>query len=63
MRPGIREDGRSSLSFAVSNQYPRMWLTELSQALGRPSTLDDISLYRVGSTGSAGFGRSWFLSV
>ena len=63
MRPGIREDGRSSLSFAVSNQYPRMWLTELSQALGRPAILDDIPDTELDRLAVLGFGRSWFLSV
>ena len=63
MRPGIREDGRSSLSFAVSNQYPRMWLTELSQALGRPATLDDIPYTELDRLAVLGFGRSWFPSV
>jgi hypothetical protein len=40
-----------------------MWLTELSQALDRPATLDDIPYTELDRLAVLGFGRSWFLSV
>jgi hypothetical protein len=40
-----------------------MWLTELSQALDRPATLDDIPYTELDRLAVLGFGRSWFPSV
>ncbi len=41
----------------------RVWLTELSQKLGRPATLDDIPDAELDSLGRIGFDWVWFLSV
>jgi len=41
----------------------RVWLTELSRALGRPATLDDIPDAELDRLGGMGFDWIWFLSV
>ena len=41
----------------------RVWLTELSHALGRPATLDDIPDAELDRLSSMGFDWIWFLSV
>ncbi len=41
----------------------RVWLTELSQALGRPATLDDIPDAELDRLAEMGFDWIWFLSV
>jgi len=41
----------------------RVWLTELSRALGRPATLDDIPDAELDRLATLGFDWIWFLSV
>jgi len=41
----------------------RVWLTELSHALGRPATLDDIPATELDRIAKIGFDWVWFLSV
>jgi hypothetical protein len=41
----------------------RVWLTELSQALGRPATLDDIADAELARVAAMGFDWIWLLSV
>jgi glycosidase len=41
----------------------RVWLTELSSALGRPATLDDIPDGELDRIAAMGFEWIWFLSV
>src|SRR5512145_464185 len=41
----------------------RVWLTELSQALGRPATLDDIPDAELDRLAALGFDWVWLLSV
>jgi hypothetical protein len=41
----------------------RVWLTDLSQKLGRPATLDDISDAELDRLAALGFDWVWFLSV
>src|SRR5678815_2700990 len=41
----------------------RVWLTELSQGLGRPATLDDIPDAELDRMAGMGFDWVWFLSV
>ena len=41
----------------------RVWLTELSQSLGRPATLDDIPDVELDLLAKMGFDWLWFLSV
>jgi hypothetical protein len=41
----------------------RVWLTELTRALGRPATLDDIPDAELGRLAELGFDWVWFLSV
>lgn len=41
----------------------RVWLTELSQAIGRPATLDDIPETELDRLSERGFDWIWFLSV
>jgi hypothetical protein len=41
----------------------RVWLTELSQALGRPATLDDVPDAALDRMADLGFDWVWFLSV
>jgi len=41
----------------------RVWLTDLSQGLGRPATLDDIPDAELDRLASLGFDWIWFLSV
>ena len=41
----------------------RVWLTELSQALGRPATLDDVPDNELDRLAEMGFDWVWFLSV
>ena len=41
----------------------RVWLTELSRALGRPATLEDIPDAELGRLAELGFDWVWFLSV
>jgi hypothetical protein len=41
----------------------RVWLTELSQALGRPATLDDVPDAALDRMANLGFDWLWFLSV
>jgi len=40
-----------------------VWLTELSQSLGRPATLDDIPDSELDQYAKIGFDWIWFLSV
>ena len=54
----------------TSHRYPslyqinsRVWLTELSHALGRPATLDDIPDAELDRLATQGFDWIWFLSV
>src|SRR5512145_3415171 len=63
----IREDGRGSASM---NGYPSLYqlntrvrLTELSRALGRPATLDDIPDAELDRLAAIGFDWIWLLSV
>ena len=41
----------------------RVWLTELSQQIGRPATLDDIPAPALDQLAEKGFDWIWFLSV
>src|SRR5882672_5819694 len=41
----------------------RVWLTELSHALGRPATLDDVPDAELDRLANMGFDWLWFLSV
>src|SRR5215468_2397261 len=41
----------------------RVWLTELSQGLGRPATLDDVSDAELDRLAQMGFDWLWFLSI
>jgi glycosidase len=41
----------------------RVWLTELSRALGRPATLDDVPDAELDRAAAMGFDWIWFLSV
>jgi hypothetical protein len=41
----------------------RIWLTELSRALGRPATLDDIPDAEIDRVAGMGFDWIWLLSV
>jgi len=41
----------------------RVWLTELSQKLGRPATLDDVPDAELDHLARMGFDWVWFLSV
>ncbi len=41
----------------------RVWITELSRALGRPATLDDISDQQLDDLAAQGFDWIWLLSV
>jgi hypothetical protein len=41
----------------------RVWLTELSQSLGRPATLDDVPDQELDRLSAIGFDWIWFLSV
>ena len=41
----------------------RVWLTELSRALGRPATLDDVPDAELDRVGEMGFDWLWLLSV
>src|SRR2546427_10450180 len=41
----------------------RVWLTDLSRTLGRPTTLDDIPDSELDRLASLGFDSVWFLSV
>ena len=41
----------------------RVWMTELSQKLGRPATLDDIPDSELDKLADSGFDWIWFLSV
>ena len=41
----------------------RVWLTELSHALGRPATLDDIQDAELDRLATMGFDWIWLLSV
>ena len=41
----------------------RVWLTELSEALGRPATLDDVPDTELDRLAEMGFDWVWFLSV
>ena len=41
----------------------RVWLTELSRALGRPATLDDVPDSELDRLAEMGFDWLWFLSV
>ena len=41
----------------------RVWLTELSRALGRPATLDDVPDAELDRLAAQGFDWIWFLSV
>src|SRR5438128_173766 len=41
----------------------RVWLTEFSQSLGRPATLDDVPDAELDRLAAMGFDWIWFLSV
>jgi hypothetical protein len=41
----------------------RVWITELSRALGRPATLDDVPDFELDRLAEMGFDWLWFLSV
>lgn len=54
---------RGPLYPALYQINTRVWLTELSQALGRPATLDDIPDAELDRLSQMGFDWVWFLSV
>ena len=54
---------RSSLSFTLPNQHPRLADSELSHKLGRAATLDDIPDAELDRLAELGFDWVWFLSV
>jgi hypothetical protein len=56
-------DVRDPLYPSLYQINTRVWLTELSRALGRPATLDDIPDGELDRLASVGFDWVWFLSV
>ena len=65
-----RKVGRRGEEMKALPAYPslyqintRVWLTELSRALGRPATLDDIPDAELDRVAGMGFDWVWFLSV
>jgi hypothetical protein len=56
------EYARPALSL-VYQVNTRVWLTELSHALGRPVTLDDIPGAELDRLATMGFDWVWMLSV
>src|SRR5262249_9097271 len=60
MTPGSRPEPRYPSLFQINT---RVWLTELSQRLGRPATLDDIPDAELDRLATMGFDWVWFLSV
>ena len=54
---------REPLYPALYQINTRVWLTELTQALGRPATLDDIPDTELDRFAKMGFDWVWFLSV
>src|SRR4051812_20592008 len=59
-RPGLRPLPRSPSLYQINT---RVWLTELSQGLGRKATLDDVPDSALDAIAAAGFDWVWFLSV
>ena len=66
-RPGARlaagADMREPLYPSLYQINTRVWLTELSRALGRPATLDDMPDADLDRVAGMGFDWVWFLSV
>jgi hypothetical protein len=59
-----RERGLSMTRYPALYQVnTRVWLTEFSQALGRPATLDDVPDAALDRMANLGFDWVWFLSV
>src|SRR6478736_1698012 len=59
-----RERTRATPCYPLLYQInTRVWLTELSQKLGRPATLDDIPDAELDRLAALGFDWVWFLSV
>src|SRR6266480_4585184 len=54
---------REPLSPALYQANTRVWLTELSRALGRAATLDDIPDAELDRLAGIGFDWIWLLSV
>ena len=68
--PSIDSDAGEPLHTKKRYQYPslyqintRAWIRELSQSLGRPATLDDISDKELDRLARRGFDWIWFLGV
>src|SRR6185436_6390062 len=69
-RTGRRRGGREAIGMMNSEpRYPslyqintRVWLTELSHALGKRATLDDIPDVELDRLAEMGFDWVWFLS-
>jgi glycosidase len=59
----MREDMREPRFPSLYQINTRVWLTELSQALSRPATLDDIPDAELDRIAGMGFDWVWFLSV
>ena len=59
----VRIDMHSPLYPSLYQINTRVWLTELSHALGRPATLDDIPDAELDRLATMGFDWIWFLSV
>jgi hypothetical protein len=59
----FRIDMRHPLHPSLYQINTRVWLTELSQSLGRAATLDDIPDAELDHWSAAGFGWIWLLSV
>ena len=54
----------AELSYPLLYQInTRVWVTELSRALGRPAIFDDIPDAQLDRLAELGFHRVWFLSV
>src|SRR5688572_16255205 len=58
-----RNDLRSPLYPSLYQINTRVWLTELSQAYGRPATLDDIPDAELDRLATMGVDWIWLLSV
>ena len=56
-------DMREPLYSSLYQMNARVWLTELSRALGRPATLDDIPDAELDRVAGMGFDWVWLLSV
>src|SRR4051812_41591022 len=62
-RPRVRIDMHSPLCPSLYQINTRVWLTDLSHALGRPATLDDIPDEELDRLAAMGFDWIWLLSV